>query len=206
MRCTTKRRLRTAAAAVIVLASIPPCYCSSAVGQQLDNKEKRQLASSSPSDHNFCGIGFQDASTSCKHPCPSGSLEECPHGMLCYFNTPCDIKNLGPRPTRYPTRQPKLPTNSPLSIHDPKRTFFCGSDWSDASNRCAVWCPNGDDALCPFGQSCFGDTTCRKTDEPTNRPTKPQPTISPSLRPTGPTASPTYSLMIDQPSNHQFCG
>jgi hypothetical protein len=121
---------------------------------------------SAPSDHNFCGIGFQHASQSCEHPCPSGSLDECPSGMLCYFNTPCDINQLDPnRPTKYPTRPPKLPTHSPLSISDPKRTFFCGTDWSDASSKCMVWCPNGDDSLCPFGQSCFGDTTCIKTDE-----------------------------------------
>lgn len=29
-----------------------------------------------PTDHYFCGRGFADASSSCEHPCPSGSLEE----------------------------------------------------------------------------------------------------------------------------------
>ena len=179
----------------------------------IEGEEQRQQPSSSSkqrallsSDHNFCGIGFQDASTSCQHPCPSGSLEECPHGMLCYFNTPCDIKDLGPRPSRNPTPAPKLPTLSPLAQNDPKLSFFCGKDWSDASYRCAVWCPNADDGVCPFGQSCFGDTTCQKTNEPTNKPTKPQPTMSPSMRPTGPTGAPTVGMMVDQPSNHQFCG
>jgi len=158
------------------------------------------------SDHSFCGIGFQDASNSCQYPCPSGSLDECPRGMLCYFNTPCDIKNLGPRPTHAPTHAPKLPTISPLSSDDPTLSFFCGNDWSDASNNCAIWCPNADDGMCPYGQSCFGDTTCKKTNEPTNIPTKPPPTISPSNKPTGPTGAPSVGLMEDQPSNHQFCG
>eukprot|EP00984_Skeletonema_dohrnii_P020254 scaffold9816_cov99-Skeletonema_dohrnii-CCMP3373.AAC.8 len=158
--------------------------------------------------HNFCGVGFQDASTSCKHPCPSGSINECPPGMLCYFNTECSIKDhLGPRPTGEPTPLPKLSTAvSPLSSDDPKLSLFCGKDWSDASNTCAVWCPDGDDGVCPLGQSCLGDTTCQKTFEPTNRPTNPQPTVGPSFRPTDPTAAPSVGLMIDQPSNHQFCG
>jgi hypothetical protein len=103
--------------------------------EQQSSTLQRRLSS----DHNFCGIGFQDASTSCQYPCPSGSIDECPHGMLCYFNTPCDIQNLD-------------------------------------------------------GQT------------PTNKPTRPQPTISPSNKPTGPTVAPTVGLMVDQPSNHQFCG
>ena len=60
--------------------------------------------------------------------------------------------------------------------------------------------------MCPLGQSCFGDTTCQKTFEPTNRPTNPQPTIGPSFRPTDPTAAPSVGMMVDQPSNNQFCG
>lgn len=188
--------------AAVIAMYLSQCYF--AIGHQ---QEKWRLASSPSSDHNFCGVGFQDASTSCQHPCPSGSLDECPQGMLCYYNTPCDIKNLGPRPSLKPTLAPKMPTLSPLKSDDPKLTFFCGTDWFDASNKCAVWCPNADDDECPSGQSCFGDTACKKTPDPTLRPTQSQkPTLSPSLRPTGPTTPPTASLMIDQPSNHQFCG
>ncbi len=151
-------------------------------------------------NYNFCGVGFQDASTSCKHPCPSGSIDECPAGMLCYFNTQCDIKDPTPNPTNL--IPPKM---SPLSSseNDAKLSFFCGKDWSDASNSCGVWCPDGEDDVCPSGQSCFGDTLCQKT---TNRPTNPQPTIGPSFKPTDPTAAPSIGLMKDHPSNHQFCG
>ena len=176
-----------------------------------NSKERRHLSSSY---HNSCGVGFQDASTTCKYPCPSGSIDECPPGMLCYFNTQCDFKELLDqwKPTPYPTPKPqpqpvKQPTSSPLSSEDiAKLSYFCGKNWSDASNTCTTWCPNGSDDVCPFGQSCFGDTSCIKTNEPTERPTDPLPTKSPSMRPTGPTAAPTVGLMVDQPSNHQFCG
>lgn len=164
-------------------------------------KQNRERKLPSNNKHNFCGVGFQDASTSCKYPCPSGSIDECPAGMLCYFNTPCDIKD----PTQKPTNviPPKI---SPLSSNienEAKLSFFCGKDWSDASSRCGVWCPNGEDDVCPSGQSCFGDTLCQKT---TGRPTGPQPTIGPSFKPTDPTAAPSIGMMVDHPSNHQFCG
>ena len=176
---------------------------SSTVAQ---SSRERRLSSSY---HNSCGVGFQDASKSCTYPCPSGSIDECPPGMLCYFNTQCDFKELLDqwKPTPYPTLKPVKPTSSPLSTEDiAKLSYFCGKNWSDASNTCTTWCPNGSDDDCPYGQSCFGDTSCIKTNEPTGRPTDPLPTKSPSMRPTGPTAAPTVGLMVDQPSNHQFCG
>lgn len=162
-------------------------------------QNKERILPSNNNNHNFCGVGFQDASTSCKHPCPSGSIDECPAGMLCYFNTPCDIRDPTPKPTN--VLPPKI---SPLSSENKaKLSFFCGKDWSDASNSCGVWCPDGEDDVCPPGQSCFGDTMCQKT---TDRPTGPQPTIGPSFKPTDPTAAPSVGLMVDHPSNHQFCG
>ena len=165
---------------------------------------------------NFCGVGFQDASTACKYPCPSGSIDECPPGMLCYFNTECSIKDHLVRPTRKPTPAPTLSNlnmgnNRPIIVATDDNDLttlhnFCGTNWSDASTKCSSWCPNGDDDECPSGESCFGDTACTKTMEPTNRPTGPLPTSGPSLKPTGPTVAPTIGRILDQPSNHQFCG
>jgi hypothetical protein len=44
-----------------------------------------------PTDHYFCGIGF-DNLFDCARPCPGGDSAECPTGQICYFNTPCDAR------------------------------------------------------------------------------------------------------------------
>ncbi len=41
----------------------------------IDNRELQETFNEE-SDHYFCGMGFADASSSCEHPCPTGSLEE----------------------------------------------------------------------------------------------------------------------------------
>ncbi|KAL9189121.1 hypothetical protein ACHAXT_011611 [Thalassiosira profunda] len=41
-------------------------------------------------DHYFCGSDFCDASFSCHQPCPTGFDAECPSGMRCFANTPCN--------------------------------------------------------------------------------------------------------------------
>ena len=108
--------------------------------------------SPNPSDHYVCGIGYQDASTSCTHPCPSGSPDECPPGQLCYFDTPCDSRNLPSQPTGSPANEPKEPTAAPWSGEDRRWTYFCGSSWGDAGERCEIWCPDADDTKCPEGE------------------------------------------------------
>ena len=42
----------------------------------IPNKQSERDLQSSASKHYFCGRGYVDASKSCEHPCPSGSLEE----------------------------------------------------------------------------------------------------------------------------------
>lgn len=95
----------------------------------------------------------------------------CPPGYLCYFDTPCDINDLPaqsndadegdahqqspgtiqmPKKTAKPTYPPQ-PTQAPWTEDDPRLNLFCGEDWGDASNTCQVWCPDGNDDLCPYG-------------------------------------------------------
>lgn len=42
--------------------------------------------------------------------------------------------------------------------------YFCGKDWHDAAQRCAVHCPSGQPKDCPENESCFADTPCSATD------------------------------------------
>jgi hypothetical protein len=43
----------------------------------------------------------------------------------------------------------------------PSDTFYCGTDWSDATTTyCHQHCPGGTDGECAPGQSCFADTSC----------------------------------------------
>lgn len=177
-----------------------------------------------PSLHYFCGAGFEEASTSCKHPCQSGSMHDCPTGMLCYFNTPCVNSNSNNEPATtteeavttvdYEEGEASglsIPIGTDVTIRHPTKspvtnrqlTFFCGSTWADASADCKSWCPTGNDDDCSFGQSCFGGTTCIYEPPPTGVPT-PNPT-EPTMAPSPP---PQYygELLSPGASNHMFCG
>ena len=77
--------------------------------------------SDAPSDHWFCGIGFDDAETRCEVHCPNQT--GCPIGEICYFGTSCDARTDAPtvRPTRVPTMGPTKkgssgPTVKPVSL------------------------------------------------------------------------------------------
>jgi hypothetical protein len=77
--------------------------------------------SDAPSDHWFCGIGFDDAETRCEVHCPHQT--GCPIGEICYFGTSCDARTDAPtvRPTRVPTMGPTKkgssgPTVKPVSL------------------------------------------------------------------------------------------
>ena len=143
-------------------ATTAPWSLSSPEGEMHKKSQARKVLGingrkleNDPSDHYFCGVGFDDASESCEHPCPSGSLRECPLGMLCYFNTPCDRKDLPDQPTKYPTIRPgwRPPSQSPWMAGDERLSFFCGKTWDDASSKCGTWCPDTDDTVCPYGES-----------------------------------------------------
>jgi len=94
-----------------------------------------------PNDSFFCGISFDDASLSCKYPCPGGSVD-CPTGLACYEYTTC----VG-----------SVPSVSPSSERD---SFYCGTDLADANDKCSVPCPGGTSMECPPGESCIPFTLC----------------------------------------------
>lgn len=42
-------------------------------------------------------------------------------------------------------------------------SFYCGSSWLDASDKCSKSCPSGDATECDDGEECFAWTSCVKT-------------------------------------------
>ena len=57
-------------------------------------------------------------------------------------------------------KQPKKEHAQSSEGGDRTLRYFCGSDWHDASERCAVHCPSGQSTDCPSGERCFADTPC----------------------------------------------
>lgn len=59
------------------------------------------------------------------------------------------------------TRNIDKTTKSQKPPRDKTVQYFCGTDWHDASERCAVHCPSGQSSDCPENERCFADTPCR---------------------------------------------
>ena len=114
-------------------------------------------------DHYFCGKGYDDARTRCGTHCPSGNMNDCPHGEICFTNTPCDARmmTIAPAPPS-PTERPTTP--SPVVYLSKHNKYYCGFDWDDAQERCEVWCPTGSDDDCPDEQVCMAFTACHAVD------------------------------------------
>jgi hypothetical protein len=119
--------------------------------------------SSDPKDHYFCGKGYEDALSKCLTNCPSGSLNDCPDGEICFFNTPCDARMMtgAPQPPS-PTVSPTTP--APVVYSSKLNKYYCGYDWDDAQERCEIWCPSGSDDDCPDDQLCFAFSKCHAQD------------------------------------------
>ena len=80
---------------------------------------------------------MEDAANSCSIACPSGQDDECGGDLKCWGNTECMNR----------------------------ASFFCGTSWLDASDRCHKPCPTGDSFLeCDAGEACFAWTSCDNTD------------------------------------------
>lgn len=47
-----------------------------------------------------------------------------------------------------------------MSSDERTRHYFCGSDWHDASSKCATPCPSGTADGCPENERCYADTPC----------------------------------------------
>lgn len=114
-------------------------------------------------DHYFCGTGYEDARTKCGTHCPSGNMNDCPYGEICFTNTPCDARmmTIAPAPLS-PTNRPTTP--APVVYSSKINRYYCGYDWDDAQERCEVWCPSGSDDDCPGEQLCMAFTECHAVD------------------------------------------
>ena len=107
--------------------------------------------SPNPTDHYFCGLGF-DNLFDCATPCPGGnSAEECPNGQICYFNTPCDAR-IQARPDVSNTATTAIDTTATVvrppasSVEDGEGDRnFCGRTINEAMESCSreKHCPSG---------------------------------------------------------------
>ena len=85
-------------------------------------------------DHYFCGKSYDDAISKCASHCPTGNLNDCPSGEICFFNTPCDARMMTGAPS--PPSPSFSPTTPAPVVHENKlNKYFCGYDWDDAQER-----------------------------------------------------------------------
>jgi hypothetical protein len=54
----------------------------------------------------------------------------------------------------------KLTEHDESKFNNKTRHYFCGADWTDASDHCRQACPGGSPTECPDGQKCYADTAC----------------------------------------------
>jgi len=93
-------------------------------------------------DKMFCGATYEEMLKTCPKRCPSGESSECPAGMSCFQDSPCEIEGQG------------------LEVEEKDPTkMFCGSDWADAAATCSMPCPSGGSEECG-GLTCFSDVEC----------------------------------------------
>ena len=121
--------------------------------------------------------------------------DECPKGQSCHQGiNKCNMLDLLSKEKNkgVPTPAPSPP---PVSSDDPGSTRFCGLSWLLANENCSLetHCP---DDKCPAGTTCYGGISdcnaAEMTKSPSDDPT-PQPSESPTLKPTSPTESPSFT-------------
>ena len=105
-----------------------------------------------PADSFYCGVSFEDASNSCEYNCPNGSMD-CPTGLACFEFTSCVGR--------------ETPTDTPMGEMD---SFYCGTDYADANEKCMVPCPGGTSLECPQDESCIPFTACNQPSDVTEPP------------------------------------
>ena len=162
------------------------------------------------SNTRFCGTDWNTAIAGCsvETHCPTGFSGECPTGSSCYGGLACNVQDFI---TEEDTTDDATSaaegggggrgeetTDQIIDKNDPRRSNYCGTDWTDASTTCNPehWCPEADDSLCPSGMTCFAETSCLYEEDFV-------PTITPVVEPT---VSPITSAMFDSPTNYHFCG
>ena len=119
----------------------------------------------------YCGVSFEDATTTCGQPCPSGDDNDCEKGEECFKHTSCADANVDFNSSE-PTPSPILALGITVDDDDteggaPLLSYFCGTDFEDASTTCSIPCPTKSDSQCPLGQQCFAHTTCAGTEPDT---------------------------------------
>ncbi len=149
---------------------------------------------------------------SCGYPCPNQSDQACPSGQKCFANQPnCQdvgLTFMGWMETS--TEDSVTAMSSQGTVQNTDR--WCGLKFDDMASKCAVACPGGTDEECPGEETCFADSPCKITSEPTSlAPTfSPKPTISPKPTPkpiatAKPTKRPTQSPTPDSNPNNSYC-
>jgi len=88
---------------------------------------------------------------------------------------------------------------------DNANSFYCGSNYTDATDNCYVRtpCPTGAPGVCPGGGTCYGGVTCiapptispTSSTAPTTGASSPRPFVSPSSA--DPTVSPVESGLVN---------
>ncbi|KAL7519514.1 hypothetical protein ACHAWX_004266 [Stephanocyclus meneghinianus] len=115
------------------------------------------LQTTHPTDHNFCGESWEDASSSCqeRQHCPSGSDDECTvAGQICFGDTLCDAS----KGDGVQAGSASLADIADIPYDDLSNRKFCGSWWAAAQEDCVM------DTFCGHDEnSCKDFTQCYET-------------------------------------------
>lgn len=69
-------------------------------GESTATSDSQSVLNEEAASQAYCGKTWDDAITSCKTPCPSGSSEDCAADETCYAGTPCGEGGAGAAPLR----------------------------------------------------------------------------------------------------------
>ena len=127
---------------------------------------------SAPLDSYYCGNSFDDASSLCDLPCPSGLSADCPGDLLCFAGTSCEASasffcgktwDQAASTCTMPCENGLCPNGEQCFGFTPcmmDNTFYCGMNFDEASRTCSIPCPSGSDSDCPGLATCHKYTTC----------------------------------------------
>lgn len=111
-----------------------------------------QTESIPPTESYFCGTSFEHASAICAQPCPMKTSDQCPLDMHCFAHTTC-------LSTQSSVQDDTMTT---FSSDIPSESYFCGSSYEDASDKCSFPCFSRESSECPILQQCYAFTPCAK--------------------------------------------
>lgn len=169
----------------------------------------------------FCGVGWDDASNTCRigTHCGSGENSDCPEGQSCYgWVSGCNIIDLKAHLLTTGTEifgKDKLPLPEggvetliiDLDNIIPEHHMFCGYNFAHASTNCslATFCSDGINHKCPDGEKCWsGVTECDASEwlsDQSTSPTKLSPTQQPVIIDLIATTAEPVSAETNQPTS-----